>query len=647
MKLRMLSTVTALGLLAFTRESSAQTLTDLKGGFALQQFDPAPVGDHFFQVNDAAVRGHMRPAIQLLGNYALRPLKLRDSAADTDKGYVTETQLYAHIGASLTLYKQALVHVDIPIAIAQSGDNLGSSGVSTPSGGKLADVRLGGRFAFFGTPKDPASLALGLDVWLPTGSTDNLTGDGKPRFQPKLLFSGQSGMFVYAANTGVLVRGIFRDLGNAEVGTAFTFAAAAGVRVADDKLQVGPELYGNTVFGQKNDLGATSDTPAFGVHSTPLELLIGAKVFAGDFVFGAGAGPGLSKAPGTPVLRGVLSAAWVPRADPPPPDSDGDGIIDQNDACKDVKGVATNDPKTNGCPPPPPPPDTDKDGIIDELDKCPTVPGVASTDPARNGCPADKDGDTILDQDDACPDEPGIASEDKSLNGCADTDKDGIFDKLDACKTEPGKASQDPKFNGCPDKDGDGIFDSADACPDAPGKPSEDPKKNGCPLALLVGTQIRITEQVEFDTGKSTIKPASADLLKKVGDILRDNPGFTLIRVEGHTDNKGNKGNNQILSKQRADAVKKWLTEKEKIDAKRLTTAGFGQDKPIDTNDTEAGRQNNRRVEFHVEKQTDPNAPATPAPATPAKPPVAAPAKPAPAPAKPAPAPAKPAPKKP
>jgi hypothetical protein len=69
-------------------------------------------------------------------------------------------------------------------------------------------------------------------------------------------------------------------------------------------------------------------------------------------------------------------------------DTDGDGIPDNEDACKRVKGVASETPKLNGCPPPPPAVDTDGDGIADSDDACPKKPGVASDDPKLNGCPA-------------------------------------------------------------------------------------------------------------------------------------------------------------------------------------------------------------------------------------------------------------------
>ena len=120
--------------------------------------------------------------------------------------------------------------------------------------------------------------------------------------------------------------------------------------------------------------------------------------------------------------------------------------------------------------------DTDNDGIIDSEDDCPTVAGLA----ALKGCP-DTDGDGITDKDDACPNEKGT----KANNGCPDTDGDGVVDKDDACKTVAG-----PKENkGCPwpDTDGDGVADKDDECDDDYG-----PRRNdGCP------------EDIEYDYSES------------------------------------------------------------------------------------------------------------------------------------------------
>jgi hypothetical protein len=81
-------------------------------------------------------------------------------------------------------------------------------------------------------------------------------------------------------------------------------------------------------------------------------------------------------------------APTAPAVVPGEEDTDGDGIPDNEDACKRVKGVASEVPRDNGCPPPPPPVDTDQDGVADTADACPKKKGVASDDPKLNGCPA-------------------------------------------------------------------------------------------------------------------------------------------------------------------------------------------------------------------------------------------------------------------
>jgi outer membrane protein OmpA-like peptidoglycan-associated protein len=597
----MLGVATAIASLLVMKSAAAQDK-----GFALQQFEPAPAGDRFFGVPDAHVTG-TQPYVMLLGNYGYKPLSLRQQNASG--GYdniatLDKNQFYLHIDATMTVADRLLINVDVPIALAQSGDSTTSGGqaINNNVGSGLADIRAGGRINIVGSAKDPFSFAVGGDVWLPTGKQEKLTGDENLRGAPKLYVSGNTGSFVYSANLGYMFRH-FQDLGTPKIGNAVVFGAAAGVLVADGMVQIGPEIYGNTVTNGNKDSDPNFKETAFGVHRTPLEAILGARLRLGDVVIGAGAGPGLTKAPGTPAFRALGSVAFVPEVKVAPGDRDHDGITDDKDACPDTAGVPNADPKLNGCPPPPPP-DRDHDGIADPQDACPDAPGVKDADPKKNGCPPDKDGDGIPDAQDACPDVAGVKSD-------------------------------DPKKNGCPpDKDGDGIPDATDACPDVAGVADPDPKKNGCPkLASLVGKEIKIAEQVHFETGKAVIKADSDKLLGEVAAIMKEHTEISSMSIEGHTDSKGAKGANKQLSQQRADAVKKWLSTKGGVDAKRMTAKGFGQDKPIQTNDTEDGRAANRRVEFHVETKDGAAAP----PATPPKAdaPKAPPAKPAAPPAKP------------
>lgn len=105
-----------------------------------------------------------------------------------------------------------------------------------------------------------------------------------------------------------------------------------------------------------------------------------------------------------------------------------------------------------------------------------------------------------------------------------------------------------------------------------------------------------VTHGILFDTGKATLKPESLPTLKQILGLLHDDPTLR-FSIEGHTDNQGGRGINQPLSENRAAAVMNWL-ESKGIEGSRLKTAGFGDSKPIDSNQSAEGRANNRRVEF-------------------------------------------------
>ncbi|MBS1511458.1 MAG: OmpA family protein [Bacteroidetes bacterium] len=242
-------------------------------------------------------------------------------------------------------------------------------------------------------------------------------------------------------------------------------------------------------------------------------------------------------------------------------------------------------------PPPPPPPvveapkDRDGDGIIDAEDKCPDVKGLASL----QGCP-DRDGDGIADAEDKCPDVAGLAK----YGGCPipDTDKDGINDEQDKCPTVKGVA----RYQGCPvpDTDKDGVNDEEDKCPNEAGPASN----YGCPvIAQAVIDKINYAaKNIFFATGSAKLLPKSFKSLNEVVKILNDDKTLKLD-IDGHTDSQGKPDKNQTLSENRAKAVKTYLMSKG-VDESRLFAAGHGQDQPVADNKTAAGRAKNRRVEM-------------------------------------------------
>jgi outer membrane protein OmpA-like peptidoglycan-associated protein len=145
--------------------------------------------------------------------------------------------------------------------------------------------------------------------------------------------------------------------------------------------------------------------------------------------------------------------------------------------------------------------------------------------------------------------------------------------------------------------------DELDACPDTPGQAHEDKDKNGCPPVAIVADEIRITETIHFATRSARILPESDALLGQIAELLQDHPEILLVSIEGHTDSRDNAYFNQQLSTWRAASVQKWLVQRGKVAPARLTSVGYGKDRPIASNDTPEGMARNRRVEFHIKKR--------------------------------------------
>lgn len=241
------------------------------------------------------------------------------------------------------------------------------------------------------------------------------------------------------------------------------------------------------------------------------------------------------------------------------------------------------------------PRDRDNDGVIDKVDDCPKVAGPIE----NNGCPwGDKDNDTVLDNEDGCPEQAGPAEN----KGCPwkDTDGDTVLDNEDGCITVAGPVAN----NGCPwkDTDGDGVYDKDDKCKDTVGTVAN----NGCPeitVEPVVTAEVQkvlnqYAKTILFNSGRSTIKIESTGVLQDIVQILQEYPSAK-FSIEGHTDSSGSAALNQKLSDSRANAVKKYLIEKG-IDPFRLSSRGFGEDRPITSNATSSGRAQNRRVEINL-----------------------------------------------
>lgn len=106
---------------------------------------------------------------------------------------------------------------------------------------------------------------------------------------------------------------------------------------------------------------------------------------------------------------------------------------------------------------------------------------------------------------------------------------------------------------------------------------------------------------VTFDTNSTVVRPGLQSEITRVATVMNQYPN-TLVRVEGHTDSTGSNDYNMDLSNRRAAAVKNLLTSRGVADS-RIDVVGYGENMPVATNETEAGRQKNRRVEIKIAPQ--------------------------------------------
>jgi outer membrane protein OmpA-like peptidoglycan-associated protein len=525
---------------------------------ALDQFKPAPLASDGFALSRPEVLAPKGFSFMAVVDYANEPLIFtRDRPKQETK--VVEHQLVLNLGVAFALGKRVTAFALIPMNLMMDGDNDGAQDVNVPpaDGAGLGDVALGGRLLMF----DAKYFSLGgeLIARLPTAEL----ADDKQSYAGDQVGSYEGALIGELHFSHVDLR--------ARVGLRFRKEEA----IAD--LKLGHELlygYGMRIllvrdFYLHAELYGASNFAAFKkVEVTPFELLGGPKYQKNGWFFGAAAGAGLLEGYGSPQFRvlGLLGYERKPERPAPPQaprDTDGDGLLDVSDRCPNDPEDRDSFADDDGCPDP----DNDGDGLLDGQDGCPNEAEDKDGFEDANGCPdPDNDGDGVLDASDRCPSEA--------------EDKDGFEDE-----------------DGCPDPDNDkdGVLDGADACPLEPGTVEE----KGCPRVRVEKGQIRILERVEFATNKDTILPQSDGILSEVTTVLQNKPEIARVRVEGHTDSRGRAVKNLDLSKRRARSVARWLVQ-HGIGAARLEAYGCGAERPIESNDTDQGRQTNRRVEFHI-----------------------------------------------
>ena len=469
-------------------------------------------------------------------------------------GQPVTAQLITYADIGIEILDRFAFQIQFPAILYQGSNNTNVPGVieSSPTSPSVAapmDTRIDARVILWRNEARTFKLGAQAAIWVPTGNHYSYSGDGG--------VSGGLGVSVeydikkvfFLLNTGFQIRPP-NGVNDFHLGSEWRYAVGAFAPIRDGSIRLGGEIFGSLGIGNTGLTGLGANAP--------IEWMAEGR-FAIDqrrrawWSVGAGSRLSAGYAPDFRVVALIGYSFPIADTDPGAP----------------AKRFKYED---HGA-------DRDGDKIPDDVDLCPDEPEDGKPPNPDDGCPAlpDRDGDGIPDNVDKCPDQP--------------EDFDGIQDA-----------------DGCPedDADKDGIPDAQDACPKEPGEPDPDPKKNGCPkfIRRISGsTEIQILKTIEFATGKATILPKSFPILDEVVRLLKVNPEIKVLAIEGHTDNRGSDKLNEKLSDDRAHSVMKYLAE-HGIDAGRLTAQGFGPKRPIADNNTNDGRQRNRRVEFHIKEQT-------------------------------------------
>ena len=504
----------------------------------INHFEAAAGPHNYIVTNHPAVLPHLVPSAWLLLSYANDPLVYRDPDTGAQLGpAIIANQVNAEVAAALGLFDRFEVGVVAP-AYFMNGAGFDGTGLTALGTG---DLRVLAKALL--TPWNEgvvASARLSSDI-IPIAQL--LNSNGAAGALAGDVFPNVTPAFSVGFNSQHFRLGL--DLG---------LLLRVPREIDGDQLRTGSQVtYGAGaevsilpgfvyLTGDLNGRAAPtflgSDRDRF-----PLEADLGLKFFTGPVLLMVGGGTGVIPDYGAPDFRIFAAVGWYQRpSDKGPSDRDRDGIVDESDRCpddpEDKDGFADED----GCPDP----DNDGDGILDGVDKCPMEPEDKDRWQDEDGCPEDdNDGDGIIDGQDECPNDPEVKNN----------------------------------------------FEDDDGCPDEATKKKQ---------VVVKRDKIEITDKIFFAFDSDRILPQSYELLNNVARVINEHSEIPMIFIEGHTDGDGPDAYNLDLSDRRSKSVMRYLHETGKVEAARLKAQGFGEQKPIADNNTEAGKAANRRVEFRI-----------------------------------------------
>ena len=527
-----------------------------------RRYAPLPGGSGLLGVHEARPLPHLGLVAGLALDYAADEL-VGETAAGPSARLIGH-RVTSELGVGLGLFERVDILLSLPLYVLVSRIDVPGQPDERASG--LGDLRVAPRVAIVRADGPGFGLGLVAEATFPTGRGDHFLSDGGVTVAPRVTLEWRfAGGTVIAANLGYRWRE----------------AAVVGDLTVDDAvlLGVGGEVpWGGAGLSVLAALDAAVGVGERGGEPTsPVSFHAGLRWRGpGGLAVTLGGGAGLDGGYGAPDVRVLLALAYgVP---PLAPSAAPSAVSDAGQVATATEDGGPADPPGAGQP-------TDaRPAVVGPADSA-----FAATFDAAVAADADRDGDGVGAGEDRCPDVPEDRDGFDDDDGCPDLDddRDGVPDRFDRC---PGEAEI---VNGVEDDDG---------CPD-----------EGAGAVTVGDGSLRLDQRVRFETGSDVLTPDSEALLDQVARVLRAHFEVRRVRIEGHTDDRGDREMNVDLSERRARRVLAYLVARG-VEPWRLEAKGYGPKQPIAPNVTPDGRSRNRRVEFTILERLGPGE--RPAPAS-------------------------------
>jgi outer membrane protein OmpA-like peptidoglycan-associated protein len=591
---------------------SAALAQDVAGGdvpsIDAQLFRPSVDASTLLGTDDSYVSDELVGTGRLLMQWAHQPLVYYPSDGEPVDLVGDLVQLDV-LGAFS--YKRLRLGVDLPIMLRSIGD------VTDPETG-MGDLSLDLKGRLLDRRSHAVGLALGSRVSLPTASTEAPLGADGVGWSVHGILDAQLGDALVALNLGTvgtptveLENLTWDDHLYARLGASYALTPTVGL---------GAELGGHAPYA---DFGNTDAMPA--------EALLGAwlRPGGGDWVLRLAGGSGITGGVGAPKARALLALAY----DPPlaGPDRDLDGISDAVDRCPEVPEDVDAWEDDDGCPEP-----TEVTfAVVDQMD----IPIEGATVSVR-GVGVQREGQPGMKTElEAGSYTVTVSALDFAAHETTVRIPEGApYDALVKLAVVPQEGLVAVRVRAADGTPLEGVVTFGDRTPELTHKGAVHGALPGGSwpvrvevegyqpmrqevmvhggeevvvvavmnpvLVQLTRERIEIKDSVYFETARATIKPASYDLLDQIAALLEEHPEVRRVRIEGHTDSRGDDRYNLELSQERAAAVRSYLID-HGVAAKRLSSIGYGEGQPLDRRETEEAWSQNRRVDFWIEERSD------------------------------------------